>query len=80
MITQSMSVSQINYMPNTNMPKIYDVMCIDTLGVGSWESVEYSHTDSKNNLHGFIARTGKMVKFWEDEDNDFLGTTYDKNT
>ena len=58
--------------------KLYSVMCIDWQGTGSWESVEYTHTDSNNDLHGIINRTGKMVKFWKNENNELIGTTYDK--
>lgn len=33
-----------------------------------WKTVEDTHTDSKNDLHGLIERTGKMVKFWKKDE------------
>lgn len=67
---------------DTKSKKYYNVMCIDLVGCGSWETVEYMHTDAKKHMHGYIERTGWMVEFWESENGpgDFIGTTYRKIT
>lgn len=56
----------------------YEVVCLDSLGYGHTEVVEYSHKDAQSNLHGCITRTGQMVKFWERNDNVYVGIAYDK--
>lgn len=56
---------------------IYHVLCIDDLGIASWESVEFKYVDQQNDFHGYIKRTGMYVKFWEnDSGDDYIGTTY----
>lgn len=53
---------------------IYNVLCIDHLGVASWESVLYSYTDSELDKHGTVSRTGQPVKFWwDDSEDDYIG-------
>jgi len=57
--------------------KFYDVMCISRKGMDS-EDVEYTHTDSEDNLHGIVVRTEEKIEFWWDDDLGFLGVTYEK--
>jgi hypothetical protein len=54
---------------------IYSVLCIDHLGVASWESVLCTFTDSELDKHGIIPRTGQQIKFWWDDSEDcYTGT------
>jgi hypothetical protein len=53
----------------------FDVMCIDSDGVGSWEEVilDSVHDDL---MFGTIRRIGKRVKFWDssdDSEDDYTG-------
>ena len=55
------------------------VLCIDDYGTGDHELVTIKSVGSDFWI-GLIKRTGKMVKFWEDENNpgDFVGTIFTK--